>query len=330
MSKIEWTDQTLNPAVGCSPVSPACDNCYAVRMATRLAANPKTALRYDGVVADGSWTGRVNLFPEVMEKALRRKRPTRFFVGSMTDLFHPNIPLHFLDKIFAYMCVAPQHVFQILTKRPERMREYASSMYTVGWKRRLQMQLPPELQRSKVWRDCNSPVANVWLGVTAENQLQADKRIPALIETPAAVRFVSVEPCLGEVHLEPYLLSSYDKAAHDAQMTGEELRTDKLDWVICGGETGPGSRPMHPDWARSLREQCDTWGTPFFFKQWGGWGFAGGDCTHFLHTNGALRTMGQRGADGKGEWPCARVGKKKAGHLLDGREWREFPKVELK
>jgi len=132
MSKIEWTDQTLNPAVGCSPVSPACDNCYAVRMATRLAANPKTARRYDGVVAGGSWTGRVNLFPEVMEKALRRKRPTRFFVGSMTDLFHPNIPLHFLDKIFAYMCVAPQHVFQILTKRPERMREYVSSMYTVG------------------------------------------------------------------------------------------------------------------------------------------------------------------------------------------------------
>jgi protein gp37 len=113
------------------------------------------------------------------------------------------------------------------------------------------------------------PLSNVWLGVTVENQAMADQRIPALIETPAAVRFVSVEPCLGEVHLEPYLLSSYDKAAHDAQMTGEELRTDKLDWVICGGETGPGSRPMHPDWARSLREQCDTWGTPFFFKQWG-------------------------------------------------------------
>lgn len=333
MSKIEWTDKTINPAVGCSPVSAACDHCYAARMATRLAGNPKAAQRYVGVVRDGAWTGQVNLFPEVMKQSLRRKVPTRFFVGSMTDLFHPSVPLHFLDKVFAYMCLAPQHTFQILTKRPGRMREYLLGMFmTAGWKRRLQMQLPPELQRSQEWRDCRSPLGNVWLGVTVEDQATADARIPELLKTPAAVRFISVEPMLGPVDLSA------------VRYCADPVLGMKwgLDWVICGGETGPGARPMHPDWARLLRDQCAASGVPFFFKQWG----------EFRPKKKASPVEDTRKfrdgdvyaveSDGRHEewiydpevfpwsedmWWMDRIGKKKAGRILDGQEWNEFPEV---
>lgn len=333
MSTIEWTDRTINPVAGCTPVSPACDHCYAARRATLLAANPLTAKRYEGVVHEGAWTGRINLCPEVMEAAVKRQVPTTYFVGSMSDLFHPSVPLYVLDKIFAYMCVAPQHTFQLLTKRSKRMRDYVSSMYTVGWKRRLQMQLPPELQKSKAWRDCHCPVENVWLGVTVEDQRSANTRIFDLLKTPAAVHFVSIEPMLGPIDLT--------KVAYWNMLQATENHP-ALDWVICGGETGPGARPMHPDWARSLRDQCTGAGVPFFFKQWGEFKplkqanptedteqFQTGDVY-------AVKSSGQHLHEAwiyahdvipwpEDMWWMDRVGKKTAGRLLDGVAWEQVP-----
>jgi len=243
-TSIEWTKMTWNPVTGCTPVSAGCRNCYARRMAQRLRG------RY-GYPADDPF--RVTLHPDRLTEPSHWKKPQMIFVGSMTDLLHPDVPFAFLADVFQRMAECPQHVFQLLTKRPERLKQF---YHDLTWA------FP-------------APLANVWLGVTVENQETADERIPLLLECPGAVRFVSCEPLLGPVRFD--LLLEYttrdDVAAETARIlsvTSECILPEwhsRIDWVIVGGETGPAARPMHLDWARSIRDQCLAAGVPFFFKR---------------------------------------------------------------
>lgn len=355
---ISWTDSTWNPIVGCSIVSPACTNCYAMSMAARLHAMGVEHYRGLSKRVNGKnvWIGKVVQAPEhILFQPLRWKRPRRIFVNSMSDLFHENVPDEWIDRIFAVMALAPQHTFQILTKRPARMRAYLEDMRAHYFGERegyMDRWATPAVEFSRsscaagFVEDCGFPLPNVWLGVTAEDQIRADERIPELLATPAAKRFVSVEPMLGPVNLRmtrwatgcPRCEASGSIRVGDnggrmcPDCEGSGVVGDKLDWVICGGESGPSARPMHPKWARFLRDQCKAAGTAFFFKQWGEWAPA----------DAIPRGQAIRGAHGvlsrDGTWRLDsdiadppehvfmfRVGKKAAGDRLDGIEHKEFP-----
>jgi protein gp37 len=263
-SKIEWTEKTWNPITGCTKISEGCKHCYAERMSKRLAGR----CGYD---KDEPF--KVTYHPDKLDEPLRWRKPSKIFVCSMGDLFHEGVDDGFLCRIFDVMAVAEHHTFLILTKRPNRMREFFA-------------------------RCVHGNFQNIWLGVTAENQQRADERIPILLQIPAAKRFVSVEPMLGPIEL---------------RLVGGP---GDLDWVICGGETGPGARPMHPDWVRSLRDQCVRAGTPFFFKSWGDWGFE-------PYPQNGKAPYESVTIDSAIMFRC---GKKKTGRLLDGEEWNEYPK----
>jgi protein gp37 len=277
-SKIEWTEATWNPVAGCALVESA------------------------------------------LTKPLGWKRPRRIFVNSMSDLFHEAVPDSYIDKVFAVMALAPQHTFQVLTKRADRMQDYCRR-FAPGHAKFL-LSPPGAASARATW-----PLPNVWLGVSVEDQARADERIPLLLDTPAAVRWISAEPLLGPVDLTRIpspVVTEEDKTMgyfHSALIEGDEHyyephpgMTDsvdgpylpRLDWVVAGGESGPKARPMHPDWARALRDQCAGAGVPFFFKQWG---------EHHPTTeyrDGALF--------------MSRVGKHSAGRVLDGRTHDEYPR----
>ncbi|KQZ81905.1 hypothetical protein ASD64_09125 [Mesorhizobium sp. Root157] len=306
-SHIEWTDATWNPVTGCSVVSPGCTNCYAMKLAgTRLQHHPSR----EGLTRDSKagpvWTGEVRFNEQWLDQPLRWKSPRMIFVCAHGDLFHESVPDEWIDRVFAVMALAPQHTFQVLTKRAARMRAYLASDDT---KRRIYelacdwavtgvanvvLIAPgiadPGLMPSwpRVHLD-QWPLPNVWLGVSAEDQQRANERIPALLATPSAVRFVSAEPLLGAIDFEQ---AWYGENALDSECWGDCAWCDKgypalhncqrgkgdwekgrsgLDWIIVGGESGRDARPMHPDWARSIRDQCAAAGVPFFFKQWGSW-----------------------------------------------------------
>jgi protein gp37 len=238
-SRIEWTDETWNPITGCTPISEGCDHCYAQRMAKRLAG------RY-GYPDDDPF--RVTFHSNRLGQPLKWKKPRRVFVCSMGDLFHPGVSFAKHQSVFSGCYNAPQHTYLFLTKRPRVAYNAFGS-----------------------WLGGHAMPRNWWVGVTAENQARADKRIPVLLEIPAAVRFVSVEPMLGPVDIKKYL-----DLAHADDIDGLDY-DDRfgpwrhgLNWVICGGETGPGARTMRPEWARSLRGQCQAADVPFFFKKMGG------------------------------------------------------------
>ncbi len=249
-TKIEWTDETWNPVMGCTPVSKGCENCYARAMIRRFAGRKGWPCDPDRVVM---FAGRLN-------QPLHWTGHKRIFIPSMGDLFHPNVPFDFVDRVFATMGHSYWHTFQVLTKRSLRMHEYI----TTG----------QESDRFK-------PLVNVWLGASIEDQDTADDRIPHLLNTPAAVRFVSCEPLLGPIELGMRCLecgeyqhySDLHNAEGECRNGGSECgyadRWQELDWVIVGGETGPGARPMHPDWARDIRDQCQEAGVPLFVKQLG-------------------------------------------------------------
>ena len=230
-SKIEWTETTWNPTTGCSKVSPGCLNCYAERMAHRLKAMGNHNYRngFD-----------VTLHPHLVDAPLRWKSPRIVFVNSMSDLFHEDIPLSFIQQVFSTMEAAHWHTFQVLTKRSERLAELAPAL---------------------TWPE------NVWMGVSVENE-DVESRIDDLGRVPAAIRFLSLEPLLGPL---------------------PDLPLKGIDWVIVGGESGPGARPMDQDWVLDIRDQCHAAQVAFFFKQWGG------------------------------------VFKKRTGRRLEGRIWDEFP-----
>ncbi len=255
-TKIEWTDEVWNPIAGCSIKSSGCDNCYAMTMAHRLEAMglPK----YQGTTRKSGnrtiWTGKINFDGNALLNPLLWKKPRRIFVNSMSDLFHENVKDEWIDQVFAVMGLCPQHTFQILTKRPERMRDYINSrkknIYMAGqW-----IYAPNNETPMFSW-----PFKNVWLGVSVEDQKTADERIPYLFDTPAALRWISAEPLLGTIDLWEWL--------PDRELD----EVGGIDWVVVGGESGPKSRPMHPNWARSLRDQCKAAGVAYFFKQWGEW-----------------------------------------------------------
>lgn len=349
MSKIEWCDETINPIIGCSKKSSGCKNCYAEKMAVRLQAMGVRG--YKDVVKDGKWTGRMNFVESEIDKPGKWKKPKRIFVGSMTDIFHDDVPFEWLNKLWDMFFENPQHIFIVLTKRPKRMREFVKKhayRRHFGWiendkkpfefgelihlddlyyrnmcgyatssdcnkylcsnkqneeynngiggcccsncpiansdphvkdLEKIGIDNQYEIDEEGYSMDCDwmqlyarpkdAFIKNVWIGTTVENQIQANYRVPTLLDTPANVRFLSVEPMLSKVKIP---------------------NIKKLDWVICGGESGHGARELNPEWVRSLRDQCVEAGVPFFFKQWGG------------------------------------NNKKKNGRLLDGKIYEEFPK----
>jgi protein gp37 len=297
-SAIEWCDATWNFLVGCSKVSEGCRNCYAIRSVKRMSGNPVFGHRYQGLVTDLpvlNWTGKVTLVEELLSRPLHWTRPRKIFVNSQSDLFHPDVPDEWIDKAFGVMARTPRHTYQILTKRPERMADYllstpAKDLHARVTRAGLRVtgeiligDLDP-LYGPIVWE---WPLPNVWLGTSIEDQRAADERIPHLLKTPAAVRFLSCEPLLGPVDLraipdplEPdewrfdalaggWYLPASDDGCPEVSGDGPDMG-GLIDWVITGGESGPKHRPIDPAWARSLRDQCQAAGVAFFFKQWSG------------------------------------------------------------
>lgn len=325
-SKIEWTDMVWNPTSGCSKVSAGCQNCYAERFARRLAGRC-------GYPANNPF--QVTLHPKRLEEPLHWRKPKRVFVNSMGDLFHEAVDEKFIAKVFAIMDLAKQHTYCILTKRPGRAFQLLTDedfQFHVGW---FQSQAVREFGLPKPEQVGPWPLRNVWLGVSVENQEAADERIPLLLQTPAAVRFISAEPLLGPVDLELYLPYHNHPLKDEWHRNGYHIRRlnigiteGTLDWIICGGETGPGARPMHPDWARILRDQAVTAGVPFFFKSWGEWvpyrdnGPLPPECSYVSY-DGQIRPGDAEDLDT--DACMGRVGKKRAGRLLDGRTWDEYP-----
>lgn len=339
-SKIEWTEKTWNPVVGCSKISPGCAHCYAETMANRLkgmalkdiadGTDPGRKRHYIDAIDDkGRWTGKMIPVPESLDDPLRWKKPQMIFVNSMSDLFHEDLPFDFVDQVFATMYAATWHTFQILTKRPDRMLEYFQSdpIPRIGtrafqqWTRYEPTKAADNLLTNadivgdvaQMW-----PLLNVWLGTSCENRWAADQRTPFLIECPAAVRFLSCEPLLG-----PIVFADVTRRADVVSQLGKKA-LNGINWVICGGESGHNTRPMHPDWPRSLRDQCQAADVPFFFKQWGEWAPWTVDDRHGVFGDPSC-AVNYKFEDGSFS---LKIGKAAAGRLLDGREWNEMPVVE--
>ncbi len=310
-TKIEWTDRRWNPITGCTKISQGCKNCYAETMAKRFWGKRKFT--------------DIKTHPERLHEPMRVMKPSMFFVNSMSDLFHPDIPFHFIDIIFAQMAVARWHTYQILTKRPERALEY------FAWKDKAWV--APGMQGDERIRfqcyhyfaididpkEWHWPLKNVWIGVSVEDETTARERIPILQKIPAAVKFLSIEPLIDRINIKPLLKG--------------------IDWVIVGGESGRGARPMHPDWVRTIRDECCEMKIPFFFKQWGEWCPADGYYETCIDTylagelqNGeetavplGMNNRSKKNFYWDNEVFAVRIGKKKAGRLLDGIEHNAVP-----
>ncbi len=249
-TKIEWADETWNPVVGCTKVSPGCQNCYAERMAWRLKAMGLS--QYQNVVDESGWTGKIALAKSQMEKPLHWRKPRMIFVCSMSDLFHEEVPDQFIYRVLDVAMETSHHIYQVLTKRPVRMLEVTKDYC-----------LDKGLQRMP---------DNIWGLVSAENQDAADYRIPILLRCPFSTRGVSIEPMLGPVNARDYMRG-----------LGRYHTSSALDWVIVGGESGPDARPMNINWVRDIRDQCVKAYVPFFFKHWGEWAHVPSDTRNFPH-----------------------------------------------
>jgi protein gp37 len=258
---IEWTDATWNPTRGCSRVSEGCRNCYAERIATRFSGD---GMGFDGVATLKGWNGKVELRTEKLDEPFHWKKPRRVFVNSMSDLFHEKLGDGDIVSVFLAMAQCRRHTFQILTKRPAQMRDWFTYMTRPDWDGKPHP--GPGLTGNEIARRYGTawPLPNVWLGVSVEDQATADERIPLLLQTPAAVRFVSYEPALGPVDFERFLHCQDPGCIDDTSHV-------RLDWIIIGGESGPGARPMDLAWARSAVEQCKAAGVACFVKQLGAW-----------------------------------------------------------
>ncbi|OHV85917.1 phage Gp37/Gp68 family protein [Ensifer sp. LCM 4579] len=361
-TKIEWTDATWNPITGCAVVSPGCTNCYAMKLAgTRLKNHPSRkgltkdtkARGVEGGARQGSkkgnpvWTGEMRFNREWLDQPLKWTKPRMIFVCAHGDLFAEGVPDEWIDQVFAIMPLCPQHTFQVLTKRPDRMRDYLTGKLLEHRLVATQVQFEFDIPSPGRWP--HLPLPNVWLGVSVEDQKSADERIPLLLDTPAAIRWISAEPLLGPVDLTwvddgerdgcRLHFDALTGLASDGEqsITGIFRQPDpKLDWVVAGGESGADARPMHPDWARALRDQCTAAGVPFLFKQWGqhkpvditihdGTELAGDwDGTFIAAPNGEFKRFAYEPGRMIAMLP---VSKKAAGRLLDGIEHNGFPEV---
>jgi protein gp37 len=378
---IEWTGRSdWNPIRGCTRVSEGCRNCYAETIAGRFSAAGQPFHGFATQTENGGrWTGKVEMIKDRLFLPLSWRKPATIFVNSAFDLFHEDIPDEEIDQVFAVMALSPQHTFQVLTKRAKRMREYLAKperahivarrllkMWVVdnaipNPKRnitdetlRLDMDQPDDHPMIKPW-----PLPNVWLGVSVEDQARANERIPDLLATPAAVRWISAEPLLGPLSLDDIAIPRPELCASViwSALRGWGGAPSKINWVVVGGESGPGARPMHPDWVRSLRDQCAEANVPFFFKQWGEWAPICtmtedeiDSCYHpapetrpeahrrektpsiVLHYDGKTFAGAARYANGtftvgSRAMTMFPVGKARAGRLLDGVEHNGFPEV---
>lgn len=334
-TKIEWTDATWNPITGCSVVSPGCTNCYAMKLAgTRLRNHPSREGLTRDTKAGPVWTGEVRFNPQWLDEPLRWKKPRMIFVCAHGDLFAEGVPDEWIDQVFAVMALAPQHTFQVLTKRPERMRQYLLDVDLLD--RLMSAACRIHSAEGADWAadiHCGHsrglPLHNVWLGISAEDQRRADERLPTLLNTPAAVHWISAEPLIGQLDLSRWMMPV----------------PNRIRWVVAGGESGPGARPMHPDWPRALRDQCAAAHVPFLFKQWGAWGRPMKAQPSGTPGRFALATSPEGASEfwpthviEIGHWPrqidlfggatvLEHVGKKAAGRLLDHLEHNGFPEV---
>jgi protein gp37 len=259
-TKIEWCDETINPIIGCTKISEGCQECYAEKMANRLAKIGHSRARYSQVITNGKWNGNVDFDEKVFYKPKKWKSPKKIFITSMGDLFHDAVFDSWLVDILFIIAANPQHTFIMLTKRPQRM----NALFT-------NCGINPFFEL----------LPNLWLGVTVENQKQAEIRIPILLNIPAVIHFISCEPLLSNLNLNNWL--------------------SKIDWVIAGGENGPKAKLCHPDWIRSLRDQCKLNEVPFFFKGYGDY------------------------------WAKTHLGfrhRKSMGYLIDNIEYQQFPKLQ--
>jgi protein gp37 len=256
---ISWTEETWNPATGCDRVSPGCDHCYAMTMAKRLKGMGQAKYQRDGDPRTSGPGFGLTVHPDALSLPLHWRKPRKVFVNSMSDLFHADVPDGFIARVFAVMAATPQHTYQILTKRHAQMRsvlndrlwwqyEFAAACRVAG----------ADYASSAVWSGDIAYLPNVHLGISAEDEKRFDLRSLALLDTRAAVRFISAEPLIGQIRMRASLL------------VGRALDPpDGIGWVIAGGESGPGARPCELDWLRSLRDQCADAGVPFFCKQLG-------------------------------------------------------------
>lgn len=319
-TEIQWADKTWNPVTGCTAVSAGCKNCWAPKLMKRFAANwifkSETRARY--AASFDPKLGPVSLWPERLNQPLKWRKPQTVFVVSQGDLFHDDVPFEFILRVFSVMrrlrdLRLPAHRFLVLTKRPARMAEF------VEWYRRY------IFGEHYVGATLGQ---NVWLGVSVEDQKTADERIPILLSIPAAHRWLSIEPMLEAIHLEHgyagYLSGWEAEQGHghdcdpetgcDGSVCPElyQVQTPSIDWVVCGGESGSGARPMHPDWARKVRDDCKAAGVPFMFKQWGEW---------FPHPYGDWEEDHKRNVEGVSMWRHRRLAKvsgEDEHRLLDG------------
>ena len=319
-TSIEWTELTWNPLRGCSHVSRGCEHCYAERMARRFV--------HAGFATEKGWTGRVELIESKLDGPLHRKKPSVIFVNSMSDTFHEKVPDEWLDRMFAVMALCPQHRFLVLTKRAKRMREYFGGDQPLNRVPKcFEVFMRQQHMGAAAWPGW--PLPNVGLGVSVEDDSQLH-RIEDLLPTPAACRMVSLEPLLGPVDLPrdwlmnrcpecgTYLRRGWTDCPEpdcDGRPSGG------IDWVIVGGESGPGARPMPPEWPRAIREQCVSAGVPFFFKGWGAWASTFNNDT----SHGAMPKYQDVPVGDGTHHRMFRVGKKAAGRLLDGRLWDQMP-----
>lgn len=352
-----------NPVVGCTKVSQGCKNCYA-----KTIHDMRRQARQEGKNLPPQYDKpfeTIQLLPERLDIPLRWKTPQRIFVNSVSDLFHPDVPFAFIASVFGVMAACPDHTFMILTKRPKRMLEWFQWILTANNKlfpygvpgswsidSNIVLQfVPSSINISEDEPAPSWPLPNVCLGVSVENQQAGDERIQDLLKTPAACRFLSCEPLLGSIDLHQSLgqFSNCPECGYGVDVDedglcnscGRDVLQYGIDWVIAGGESGANARPMHVDWARSLRDQCQKAGVPFFFKQWG----------EFIHetqiyepVDGPDSVVLNHAADefmmtAPGfpeklayQWPDTsisyRVGKRAAGHVLDGKIWDEFPTIQ--
>ena len=345
-SLIEWCTATWNFLIGCTKKSAGCMHCYAIRQAWRMMhnPNPKIAKKFEGTVHKDSkgelnWTGRINFDGDSLALPLNWRLPRRIFVNSLSDLFHPNVKDEWIAAAFGVMMATQHHTYQILTKHPERAvewfkwidshKESANSFYHP--REMCEEAALVHVEACHLQADMSDawPLPNVHILTSVEDQPSANERISWLLRIPAVVRGVSAEPLLGPIDLA--------RAGLEIRMTDLDTPDEvNLDWVVAGGESGPNARPMHPDWARSLRDQCVAAGVPFFFKQHGDW--IGSDqqladrSDPVLSPSNIHHRWEQRKPSGPPHFGMnysIRVGKKAAGRLLDGQEWNEYPREEV-